>query len=86
MKNLFFKHFGIENSNVISVSGDGDNTALIHLLAKESVEAGFRTLVVGICEQKYPVEGKVFFDYTCAKGDCGKRDFESHRVIRKSHG
>ena len=59
MKNLFFKHFGIENSNVISVSGDGDNTALIHLLAKESVEAGFRTLVVGVCEQKYPVEGKV---------------------------
>lgn len=59
MKNLFVKNFALESANLISVSGIGNNTALIHLLAQESITAGFRVLVLSTSKQRYPIEGKV---------------------------
>lgn len=59
MKRLFLDHFNVANPPIISVSGNGANNALIYLLAQETINQGFRTLVVANTAQKYPVEGKV---------------------------
>ena len=59
MKHLFFKNFNIENDQFVAVSGDGNNAALIHLLAEEATAAGFRSLVISSSPQRYPIEGKV---------------------------
>jgi len=59
MKNLFTKNFGLESVKLVSVSGKGGNAALIHMLAEESVLAGFRVLILSTSKQRYPIEGKV---------------------------
>ena len=59
MKSFFLKQFGIESTAVVSVSGNGANSALIHLLADEAIRKGYRPLVIANSLQKYPVEGKV---------------------------
>ena len=59
MKDLFFTNFNIETEQYIAVSGDGNNAALIHLLAEETTAAGFHSLVTASANQRYPIEGKV---------------------------
>ncbi len=59
MKNLFFTKFNLQNEQFIIVSGEGNNTALIHLLADEAKTAAFHALVIASAPQRYPIEGKV---------------------------
>lgn len=59
MKNLFFTNFAIQKDPFIIVSGEGNNTALIHFLAEEAKNAGFYVLVIASSAQRYPIEGKV---------------------------
>lgn len=59
MKNIFYNSFTVNDKNIISVCGDGNNAVLIHLLAQEAVIAGYRALVIATGSQKYPIEGKV---------------------------
>jgi len=59
MKNLFYKNFDTACSPVTVFAGDKKDTALLKLLAEETVAAGNHVLISACTEEKYPIEGKV---------------------------
>ena len=59
MSKIFFTSFNIREEQYIVVSGEGNNTALIHILAEEAKTAGYYALVTASAPQRYPIEGKV---------------------------
>jgi hypothetical protein len=59
MKNLFCKSFNTADAPVLLFAGGTRETALMNLLAEETVSAGRRILIVSAGPEKYPIEGKV---------------------------
>lgn len=59
MKDRFYKNFNVAVSPVTVFAGDGRDTALLNLLAEETVAAGRHVIIVSGLQEKYPIEGKV---------------------------
>jgi|GEM_PF-6155128 len=59
MSNTFFDRFNLREENVILISGDRFKQMLLQQLGRETVKAGFQSLIFSLDKMTYPVEGKV---------------------------
>lgn len=59
MSNTFFDRFNLLEENIILISGDRFKQMLLQQLGRETVKAGFQSLIFSLDKMGYPVEGKV---------------------------